>query len=343
MTVQLSENPIKLRQEPLAPVVNPLAQRIAPVGETTAERPKQSAQSTPASVAPQQDQTPSALMLIMAMSQSSKERMEELTAADLMSAIRDIVRSSPELSSLQITIGGQTQTLGGYVDQLSSRALDDRAYTSSQILSGLGEARLSQGSGVSFAGNADAGSDLLSGIHGRFRLTSGMGVRGHPVLGVRRDHDGVDYGTPIGTDLRAGADARVVFAGRAGGYGNVVILDFGNGVMTLSAHLDNVKVQVGDVVQAGQVYAETGNTGVGTGAHLHFEVIINRGGRLYNIDPAAVMTGRVNPFDIGDQNAAIAAAGSRLSSDTKRVGWMNDVAGRSTQVGDPNAPQPALV
>jgi murein DD-endopeptidase MepM/ murein hydrolase activator NlpD len=339
MTVQLSENTIKPGTGSLAPVANPLARCVAPAGETTAERPKQSAQSTPASVASQQDQTPSALMLIMAMSQSSKERMEELTAADLMSAIRDIVRSSPELSNLQITIGGQTQTLGGYVDQLSSRALDDRAYTSSQILSGLGEARLSQGSfasGVSFAGNADAGSDLLSGIHGRFRLTSGMGMRGHPVLGVRRHHDGVDYGTPIGTDLRTGADARVVFAGRAGGYGNVVILDFGNGVMTLSAHLDNVKVQVGDVVQAGQVYAETGNTGVGTGAHLHFEVIINRGGVLRNLDPEAVMNGQVNPFTVGEQSRFYA------NDAAKRDGWMNGVADNSS-VRHPHAPQPVLV
>jgi murein DD-endopeptidase MepM/ murein hydrolase activator NlpD len=88
-------------------------------------------------------------------------------------------------------------------------------------------------------------------------------------------HKGVDLPAPMGTDVYAAQDGRVVFAGRDGGYGNCVFIDHGNGVETRYAHHRLNFVQVGDVVHRGQKIAEVGTTGHSTGPHLHFELRLN--------------------------------------------------------------------
>lgn len=98
------------------------------------------------------------------------------------------------------------------------------------------------------------------------RQTSDYGPRGG------RHHDGVDWGTPIGTPVRAAASGRVVQAGPVGTYGNLVTVDHGNGVTTRYAHLDTIGVRIGDNVTAGTPIARSGNTGRSTGPNLHFEV-----------------------------------------------------------------------
>jgi murein DD-endopeptidase MepM/ murein hydrolase activator NlpD len=104
------------------------------------------------------------------------------------------------------------------------------------------------------------------------RVTSGFGSRIDPIDGTRKEHDGVDLGAPEGTSVQASAAGRVVFAGPRGGYGNLVIVDHGDGTRTRYAHCRSVGVAVGDAVTAGQPIAEVGNTGRSTGPHLHFEV-----------------------------------------------------------------------
>ncbi len=104
------------------------------------------------------------------------------------------------------------------------------------------------------------------------RITSGFGLRVHPILKTSRMHNGIDYGASAGTAIRAAGSGTVVWAGPRGGYGNAVIIDHGNTLATLYAHQSRVAVSVGSVVQRGQTIGYVGSTGFSTGPHLHFEV-----------------------------------------------------------------------
>lgn len=106
-------------------------------------------------------------------------------------------------------------------------------------------------------------------------ITSPFGMRYHPVSGEYRMHTGMDIAAETGNDVVAAADGAVVFSGWREGYGNTVILDHGDGYRTLYGHNSKLTVKKGEEVTCGQKIAEAGNTGVSTGPHLHFEVMIN--------------------------------------------------------------------
>ena len=97
--------------------------------------------------------------------------------------------------------------------------------------------------------------------------------RRHPVLNTIRAHRGVDYAAPVGTPVRAAGDGRVRFAGRQGGYGNVIELEHGSGVVTVYGHLSRFasRLHRGQRVDLGQVIGYVGKTGLATGPHLHYE------------------------------------------------------------------------
>ncbi|RDU65079.1 peptidoglycan DD-metalloendopeptidase family protein [Helicobacter sp. MIT 14-3879] len=99
--------------------------------------------------------------------------------------------------------------------------------------------------------------------------------RMHPILKVKRPHYGVDYAAPKGTPVNAASNGIVVFAGIKNGYGNVVEIQHSNGLKTLYAHLSSYKVKKGQKVKTGQTIAQVGNTGMSTGAHLHFGLYKN--------------------------------------------------------------------
>ena len=100
-------------------------------------------------------------------------------------------------------------------------------------------------------------------------VTSGFGVR------WRRMHEGIDIGCAYGAPNRAAAAGTVIYAGRLGGYGNLVVIDHGNGLSTAYAHASSILVSVGQRVSQGETVSLVGSTGHSTGPHLHFEVRIN--------------------------------------------------------------------
>ena len=103
------------------------------------------------------------------------------------------------------------------------------------------------------------------------RITSGFAMRMHPLMQTWRQHNGVDYGAPKGTPVRAVGDGVVDFAGWRSGYGNVVEILHGNNRSTLYAHLSRIDVRRGQRAEQGQRLGAVGQTGWATGPHLHFE------------------------------------------------------------------------
>lgn len=104
-------------------------------------------------------------------------------------------------------------------------------------------------------------------------ITDGFGMRFHPILHIMLMHEGIDIGTPVGTPVHVSGDGVVTYAGRRGGYGNVVEVNNGFGYKTLYAHLSKFLVKVGEKVKRGQVIALSGDSGLSTGPHLHYGVM----------------------------------------------------------------------
>lgn len=113
----------------------------------------------------------------------------------------------------------------------------------------------------------------------RCKVVSGFGYRYHPILHYRRLHSGIDMTAAVGTPVYATGDGVVRVAGRSGegysGYGIVALVDHGYGFQTLYAHMQSVKVRVGQKVKRGEQIGTVGSTGMSSGNHLHYEVIQN--------------------------------------------------------------------
>lgn len=109
------------------------------------------------------------------------------------------------------------------------------------------------------------------------RLTSGFGMRRHPLLGYSKMHTGVDFGVPHGTPIRAAGSGVVKIAGRHGGYGITVELQHNKKYKTLYAHMSKLAsgIRRGTKVNQGQIIGYVGSTGRSTGPHLHYEVRMN--------------------------------------------------------------------
>ena len=124
------------------------------------------------------------------------------------------------------------------------------------------------------------------------RLSSGFGMRRHPILGYSRMHRGTDFAAPSGTPILAAGDGTVVRASRYGGYGNYIRIRHANGYETAYAHLSRYArgMRSGARVEQGDVIGFVGTTGRSTGPHLHYEVSLR--GRQVNPMSLRVATGR---------------------------------------------------
>ena len=107
------------------------------------------------------------------------------------------------------------------------------------------------------------------------KITSKFGNRNHPVLKSVKFHRGVDIAVSLGTPVYAGIRGIVTFAGKRGNYGNLVEIKGSDGIKVRYAHLSKIDVVAGQRVSDGEKVAETGNTGMSTGPHLHYEIIVN--------------------------------------------------------------------
>lgn len=115
----------------------------------------------------------------------------------------------------------------------------------------------------------------LSAPMHNYYVSSGFGKRIDPIKGVGARHNGMDFVGKIGEKILSPSTAKVIFAGKFGAYGNMLILDHGYGITTRYGHLSQIHVNKGDVVTKNQVIAIQGTTGRSTGPHLHYEVRYN--------------------------------------------------------------------
>ncbi|HEY3672948.1 MAG TPA: M23 family metallopeptidase [Acidimicrobiia bacterium] len=117
-------------------------------------------------------------------------------------------------------------------------------------------------------------------------ITSGYGYRTDPITGATAYHSGIDIGAPCGTPIKAAGTGMILTAGfNSGGYGNMTLINHGNGLSTLYGHQSSIIVSAGQSVTQGQVIGYVGSTGKSTGCHLHFEVRV--GGNP--VDPNAYL------------------------------------------------------
>lgn len=107
------------------------------------------------------------------------------------------------------------------------------------------------------------------------KITSYFGSRTAPTKGASTYHQGIDISVPVGTNVNAATNGVVTETGYNGTSGNYVVIDNGSGIETAYRHLRQIYVKKGDVVRAGQLIALSGNTGLSTGPHLHFETKVN--------------------------------------------------------------------
>jgi len=127
------------------------------------------------------------------------------------------------------------------------------------------------------------------------QITSTFGFRAHPLRGGRRFHAGVDLGVPVGTPVRAAGGGVVRRASDDPVSGRLVLVDHGSGVSTVYCHNDALLVSAGDPVTAGQVIARSGNSGLSTGPHLHYQLDLPQG----PVDPMRFRAGRPQRFALG--------------------------------------------
>ncbi len=132
------------------------------------------------------------------------------------------------------------------------------------------------------ASGAERSAGLMAPVAGR--ITSGFGLRYHPILHFARMHSGIDFGASWGSPIVAAADGQVIAAGWSGGYGGQVQVAHASGIVTTYSHMSGIAASAGEPVRQGQVIGYVGSTGLSTGPHLHFEVRMN--GRA--VDPMQV-------------------------------------------------------
>ena len=125
------------------------------------------------------------------------------------------------------------------------------------------------------------------------RLTSSFGMRKHPISGFNKIHQGTDFAAPMGTPIMASGAGTITRAKWCGGGGNCIMIKHNSTYKTIYAHMKNFAagMKVGKKVRQGQIIGYVGSTGMSTGPHLHYEVIVN--GKKVNSQKLKLPSGKV--------------------------------------------------
>ncbi len=213
-------------------------------------------------------------------------------ASQMGVTLEQIMADNNLVSASEITVG---ETLYASSEGLVHVIKSGQTLTDISATYGVAIDRIAQANGISDPGRIFAGERIIipgattnlwqavvrlsHGQQVRFiwplegEITSPFGWRVHPVLGMRHHHNGIDIDVPVGTMVRAAAPGKVhLIQDDPEGYGTVIVLEHTDGYLTLYGHLSTVLVTKGQYVEAGQPIAESGNTGLSTGPHLHFEI-----------------------------------------------------------------------
>lgn len=180
---------------------------------------------------------------------------EARSVRDKLAASRDYLASAQQLKST--ALANVQETRAGYLAEVNALQAQSAA---------LGAAIRNAQAGSDTAGSS-AHAGLVWPVSGP--ITSGFGMR------WGRMHEGIDIAVPSGTPVHAAASGTVIYAAWMTGYGNLVVLDHGNGLATAYAHNSSLLVSLGQHVSQGQKISLSGSTGHSTGPHVHFEVRVN--------------------------------------------------------------------
>lgn len=215
------------------------------------------------------------------------------TKGDLETARNDLDRSLQAVNAKRVQVAAEERTLralhaeerGKLTDQRSAHTEKSRLVAENQAnaarLRAQAEAEERESARIAAElRNASGGAGVYNGVMawpvpGSHRVTSNFGWRVHPVLGYRRMHTGIDIGAGSGSIIVAAGDGTVIYAAYRGGYGNTIMIDHGDGVVSLYAHQSRLIAGNGQRVSKGQTIGRVGSTGLSTGPHLHFEVRVN--------------------------------------------------------------------
>ena len=159
-------------------------------------------------------------------------------------------------------------SIDSHIDKLDDVEADLQAEIQEQLMAASGTSVLPAG-----PMSAPSAAGLIWPVSGP--ITSGFGGRSSPGGVGSTYHEGLDFGIPEGTPIRAAKGGTVVIAAYTGGYGNYTCIDHGGGLSTCYGHQSGYAVSAGQSVDQGQVIGYSGNTGASTGPHLHFEVRVN--------------------------------------------------------------------
>jgi len=181
-------------------------------------------------------------------------------------------------------------------------------------------------------------SSMTKPFDGNYPVTSPFGMREDPMNpGSREFHPGIDFGVPSGTPIKAAADGVVTVAGSYGGYGNAVMINHGNGTVTLYGHLSEIKVEEGKEVKQGDVIGLSGNTGRSTGPHLHFEIRENG----QPVDPSLYIAG-IKTFSGGEvyyiaelNRKMLLETAASFMENKENIEWLLDSSDYSMGTGVP--------
>ena len=218
-----------------------------------------------------------------------KEEQEELEK-DIEEAIQIILDLENDLENRQAeydAIMAAEDAANATIDKLVAELEAQRAAEAAAAAAAAG--------GSSGGGSANASGSFLWPVASYVYVSSRFGMRVHLITGKTKSHTGIDIASNQGTAVYASDGGSVTLAGWNGGYGNCIMIDHGNGYVTLYGHLSSISVSVGQTVSQGATIGAVGSTGNSTGPHLHFEVLKN-GTR---IDPEQFFSGLTISADAG--------------------------------------------